>query len=292
MTEEQKNRLDQLFDSARSQEPKVSYDQVSKRLIPALAVGVFVGLFAKWAAYSLKTKVIIMLSSVSLLGSVAVYTVMQLNAPTQPTQKEKAIAVAEPTVVEVSIQDENGVIETFTYEDDELVASSVMDTLSSEASTLVAVPTIPKGSEVTSSSQKLTQKSEHVDDRGYIHKTPENLEDSLSKQVFSINEKTSDEDLKRIKQIASEAGVVMKYTSTRRRGTIKKIQLELQLSKGESDNQENSTINSTVKTNKTFEYYFGWEEDANGKATTFLHGIDKGTGGNFNGTFQNFHIQL
>ncbi|MFK7786989.1 MAG: hypothetical protein AB8B56_17845, partial [Crocinitomicaceae bacterium] len=125
---EENKRISDLFERARTEAPKTSFEDVKGHFIATGAVA-GVGLLAKWAAVSLKLKVIIMSSTLITLTVSGLLVTSALNS--SPIEKE----VTDPKeyilpMENLEIKQEDGIKETIIYDDQDQVVEIIVDSSS------------------------------------------------------------------------------------------------------------------------------------------------------------------
>lgn len=262
-TMETNERMDELFSRARTQAPKTSYEQTSQAFqvgIAALAGG---GILSKWAALSLKFKLISMTTVISIISVTSVLVVSTLstkNVEKQPikssdkeiqyTPKNEAEMIQEDSETkEISLSQNQQPSMNATHEKSQETIHEAFNVSGLEK---LGISMIPR--DLQAFNRKLAPTS--------MIKQPKIAQDSLTMKLFEISEKTTNAEIEAIKQQAVAAGLEFDFSTKVRQDKIKK--LDLHMKKG--NNKWMSKISGT----DSFSFTFGWWEDSEGKYVKYI----------------------
>lgn len=271
---EENKRIADLFERARTEAPKTSFDEAKKHLLAASAVG-SVGIIAKFMAASFKVKAIIMLGIVSTLtvsgllifnsGSDGALRVFQGSELDSSLQGPQCTTCLDKQSASVEISSANGIEKTVVFDDQNQVINVTIDSSNKTrkpiqieklaSKQLVNVPMEESGSIQSSNFKEFTSKRA-------------NPADSLTFKKFTITHNTSAEELKNISAQAKDAGIEFAYDTRIRRGVIKKIEIAMVLNSG----NDKSKWGAKISGSSSFSFEFGWREDASGKAVNLYDG--------------------
>lgn len=254
---EENKRISDLFERARTEAPKTSFEEVKKHVIAASAVG-GVGILAKWTALSFKLKSIIMIATLSTLTISTILIVSQLTpSPKSVGGNTDRSQKGGGEIVE--IRSEDGIQSTIVYNEKNEVLEVSIDS----------------STEVISYAERIKLKinePESLDNFKDAEKSPivmlpsvndnANLSDSLTMRQYKISEKTSREEIEKIQKLAIAAGLEFNYSAKIRNNKIKRLTINMK----KSDKKWMSKISGS----KSFNFNFGWWEDSDGHFVKFL----------------------
>jgi hypothetical protein len=262
---EENKRISDLFERARTEAPKTSFEDVKGHFLATSAVA-GTGLLAKWAAASFKFKAIVMVTILSTLTISTVLIVSSISSATQSEIKHES-EVLDSGDQTIEILNENGVKKKTVYDENNSVLEVIVDSSKqwNKDGELInhesAVELLPF--EVTEVVNEDLEGIEVVE--GAISLVDAE-EDSLTMQRFTISNKTTEEELEAMKKAAMEAGVSIQFSARIRRSTLKRLSLVMSI---EADGKRKYKRSCVYKA-KTFSFQTGWMEDDNGKAIRFL----------------------
>lgn len=262
---EENKRISDLFERARNEAPKTSFDDMKSNFLTVGAVG-GVGIIAKWAAASFKLKAIIMITLFSTLTISGIMIAAQLT-PTTEVVEVKADKNLESEIEYIEISNLDGIKKTVIFDENDQVLEVMID---STKKVNPKVTTTTTKIELTAEEPELLQKMVLAPGNQLIElkkNAPIVLisTDSLVMKKFKITDKTTSEDLEKIAKQARAAGIIFDYSARIRGNSIKKVQLDMKI-----DQPDDSSDWSTSISGKTFTYVFGWWEEKNGTAVRFI----------------------
>lgn len=262
---EENKRITNLFERARTEAPKTSFESVKGHFLATSAVA-GTGLLAKWAALSFKLKVLIMTSTLIILTISGL--VISSNLKETTTQERHGTQKEYLTPQEnLEITQEDGVRETIFYDNEDQVVEIIVDsseklkeldeTLDSpQIPTPADEPMVPK----VAQSSLIQPKAPETDTNN------SKMETSSTVRRFEITENTTEEELNEIRKLAQAAGITMKYNARIKRNIIKRISMTWILEcEGRTSNWSLS-----VSGDDDFSVEVGWEENEKGQAISFL----------------------
>lgn len=278
----EKNRLDELFEQARSQAPEVSYKEVKKRLLPAVTAGLIAGLLVKWGAFSTKLKVIIMLSTIGLVTTtgVIIATVTANNLPTTSSQSDVPLAKTETSETVEFTKDDDGnyfysrTTHTVVVGDSDEVVQPTPPTPPAVPEPIAAVPTPPV--HPVAPVPPVEPQAPVAPEFPVVPEAPSFPEPTTPEAplqnepegepvMYTITSQTSESELDEIQAAAKKAGINFTYTCRFRNSKIKRLNLRMTIDgKGKDRCTNFQSINSDY-----FKYTFGWRVDKEGKAISF-----------------------
>lgn len=266
---EENKRISDLFERARNEAPKTSFEDVKGHFL-ATGVVAGTGLLAKWAAASFKLKVIIMtLTLITLtVSGLLVSSYVNSNPVNEAPTKEYEIIVPQDNL---EIIQEDGVKETIIYDDKDQVVEVIVD-----SSNKFSAPIKNKDLTVIETPIVLEPHILTVDPDPIPSLTPkievkiEKSDSSANERRFTITEKTSKEELEKIKTLAENAGIRMTYTARIKKNTITRLSMHWNLN---ADNEKsNWNITTACNDDDGFNLEVGWKENDKGQAISLLEG--------------------
>lgn len=287
---EENKRISDLFERARTEAPKTSFDDVKGHFLAAGTV-TGVGLLAKWAAASLKLKVIIMTSTLITLtiSGLLVTSALNSNPAQKETKDQKDVIIP---MENLEIIQEDGIKETIFYDDKDQVLEIIVDSsskLNDEAEASVPNTVSELNTHQLTSSEREINLAPPV-----TAKTTNSSEgeEEAKERRFVITEKTSTTELEEIQELAEKAGIKMEYNARIKKNIIKRISMTWKL------NNENCNSNwqISVTGDDDFRLEVGWKENDKGEAIGFLNDKryecgDKEVGVLINGEGQRIEIK-
>lgn len=260
---EENKRISDLFERARNEAPKTSFEDVKGHFLATGAVA-GTGLLAKWAAASFKLKAIIMTSTLITLtiSGLLVSSYVNSNPVNEDPIKQNEIIVPQENL---EIIQEDGVKETIIYDDKDQVLEVIVDSSNKfsapiENKELMETPIVVEPNSLTVAPDPIPSLSPTMDPKIEKADKPE------KERRFTITEKTSKEELEKIKTLAENAGIRMTYTARIKKNIIKRLSMNWNLN-GDSGR---SNWSITVSGDDDFSVEVGWEENDKGQATGFL----------------------
>lgn len=258
-------RIDQLFDIARVEKPKVAYQETKAILLKATGAGILGALLLKWGFLSTKLKAIIMIGSIGFI-TVSVGLVVTTMGTGELKNKSNNVQMSQ---AEVNVQnmevENNGNVEKTTYLDErdnviKVVIDSQMER-KADNSFVLPIDTIrfKRSVDVLEIPLKGTSVTSFVKDSITANSAGKRV-------VFRVTEKTTAEELESIFEKAKSAGLKVDYNTKIRRNLIKRIHWKMSITRedGESDWMTNIT------TSDSFSCMIGWMQDESGKAIGFI----------------------
>ncbi len=262
---EENKRISDLFERARNEVPKTSFEDMKKHVLSAGATG-GVGIIAKWAATSFKFKAIVMITTLSTLTISGILIVTQLANPTGSTVKNQEDGIIH-TEQNFEILSEDGVQKMTIYDDNDKVVQVIVDS-SGNVKHKDQVNMSVKELELLIASDNTSNPPLVV-----YNKTSKRdvVTNPLKERKFTITQNTTSEELKNIMEQARDAGIDFDYETRVRKGIIKKITMSM-IIKAESGTSE---WHSKISGSKSFCFMFGWNENDSGKAISLINSCEK-----------------
>lgn len=255
---EENKRISDLFERARTEAPKTSFDEAKKHLLAASAVG-SIGILAKWAALSAKFKFISMITAISILTMTSVMIFSNGDKKSANTLNNNRLIHS----TKVSVEDD--------ARDDSIEQASIEITSISKSGDQGTEKTVPyarfenyalmdvlgiRGMDIQDrSKQKQPTKSQ-------FSLNPEQSGDSLAMKRFEISEKSTDKEIAAIQSQAIDAGLEFTFNTKIRRDKIKRLNLNMK--KG------NQKWMSKISGTDSFSFTFGWWEDSEGQFVKYI----------------------
>lgn len=243
------NRIDQLFESTRTEAPIRSFESSKEVFVARLEAATPTGILAKWAKISFTFKTLIMLG---IIGTAATLITCLMGSGSSHEKLKPFELLLHTETIEV-VDHENEVVVKTTYFDTEKqwaeirVEPTKIDASDSssiefiqELDTPLPPPIFPKEDDSTKAFQQATTK------------------------CFSIQKNSPDLEIEKIRKLAEAAGLHFQYKVIVWRGKIKRCSLHMCLDKGNESSCEYD-INLSGKFWKKIQ----WVEDENGKAISF-----------------------
>lgn len=255
---EENKRISDLFEAARTEAPKTSFDEVKNHLIAASAVG-SVGIVAKFMAASIKFKVIIMIGVFSVLTISGILITTQISG-NHVIQTNSALKNEAKKDLNIEVKRENGIERTIIYDENDRVVQISVDS-SNETSERAESLELKTNSPTRIKNGEM--KSEIVEHSQQKRNYPAIAQDS-SMKVFEITDKTTLNELEAIQAQADAAGLSFNYTARVKKDKLKRISLKMKINNG------NSTWNSEISGTSSFRFTFGWWENESGQVRRFL----------------------
>jgi|GEM_PF-5034592 len=262
---EENKRISDLFDRARNEAPKTSFDDMKSNFLTAGTVG-GIGIIAKWAAASFKFKAIIMITLLSTLTISGIMIAAQLT-PTTEVVEVKVDKNWESEIEYIEISNQGGIKKTVIFDENDQVLEVMIDS-TKKVSPKVTIMTAKV--ELTTKEPELIQKMVVVPGNQLIElkkNAPITLisTDSLVMKKFKITHKSTSEDLAKIAKQARAAGITFDYKVQFRKNELRKVKIDMDFEGLSGSNDWSTSISG-----KTFTYVFGWWEEKNGKAVRFI----------------------
>lgn len=264
---EQNKRISELFELARNEAPTTSFNELKGEFLTHLAAGgagmagatiAQKSLWTKWLAASFKLKVIIMTTVVSVLTISGIVIGTQLTSNSSVEQKRTDNLPAE-TIEIIEVRSENGIEKTIVYNDKNEVMTVSIDSSEEAKSSAQRIKLNPKHVQIVENA-KLSDKV-LIDAKPKLT-TKSSATDSLTMKKFEINERTSDQEILKMKEQAIAAGMEFTFDTKKRNNKIKRLTLNM--------SKNGSKWMSKISGTDSFSFEFGWWEDANGKFVKFL----------------------
>jgi hypothetical protein len=286
MTEENQ-RLDQLFESARNQAPQASYEQTKKVFVGSLATGAAVGILAKWATFSIKLKMMIMVSTVGILSFVTVFSLNsgstnQTEPLTTPntgkeatpietiTENEDETHIEQVTIITSEDNEVKRIIESKTIvnePEEEETVSAESTTEEKDDSTDILIPVTTEKTTLFGKADDLFILDESDDSTQLFPENKPKTQGSTSGEVlFKVSSTSTEADFKTIREAAEAAGIRFTYNLRIRKNKIKHCEFSINYT-GEDGQRcwKSFKINGRFK-----DFRIGWYVDENGKATGLM----------------------
>lgn len=263
---EENKRISDLFERARTEAPKTSFEEVKKHVVAASTVG-SVGILAKWAALSFKLKSIIMVTTLSTLTISTLLVISQFN---ESSGKAENSSISNRTQSEhnLEIHSENGIQKTIVYDENNSIVEVIVDSsdqLDADGESiryLSPVELLPfETVEVINEDLEGIELVEGTTPLVDVEK------DSLVMKRFDISDKTTEEELDQMQAAAADAGISIQFNARIRRGTLKRLSLVMSI----LEDGKRKYKRSCVYKAKTFSFQTGWMEDKNGQVIRFLN---------------------
>jgi hypothetical protein len=253
------NRIDQLFESTRTEAPIRSFESSKEVFIVGLESAAPIGILAKWAKISFTFKTLIMLG---IIGTVTTLTICLVGSGSSH-EKIKPLELFPQTETTEVIDRVNEVVVKTTYFDTE--------------KQLVEIRVEPTKIDASDSSWMEIIKDFDTplpppDFEGFIVVPPTFLEDDDSVNVdqktttrsFIIEKNTSDLEMEKIRKLAEAAGLEFNYRVLVWKGRIKRCTIHVYMNNGKGgyckyDSQLSGKFHKQIE----------WVEDENGKAISF-----------------------
>jgi len=254
---EENTRISDLFDRARNEAPKTSFDEMKGHFLATSTVA-GTGILVKWAAASFKLKVIIMTSVVSILTISGVLIASQFKST--PVLEESTVEKLPQNEVEIiEVKSEDGIQKTTVYNEKREVLKVEIDSSNEAKQKAQEMRLDPEGPRTidfqTAPKRTITSLKPPT-----VNPTVDS--DSLVLKKFMINETTSNEEIEKIQQQAISAGLEFTYNTRIRQSKIKRLHLKMK--KG------GSHWSSHITGTDSFSFDFGWWEDAEGNFVRFI----------------------
>lgn len=258
---EENERISDLFERARNEAPKTSFEEVKKHVIAASAVG-GAGIVAKLTSISFKLKVIIMLVTLSTLTISGILIVTQLNS----TVESKLVnhkTVQTQNNKNLKIFSENGIQKTVHYDENNQVLEVILDSSdannSSDKNFEESIDVLPF--------ESINAISDEKDGTGIVNQPVSiNSGDSLVMRRFDFSDKTTEDELEAFSSAAQAAGIRIDYTARIRRNSVKRLSLVMSLTEEGKRKCERACVYKA----DSFTFQTGWMEDSEGNAVRFL----------------------
>ena len=257
---EHENRLDQLFESARTEEPVRSFASSKSAFLAGIGTSDSTGLLAKWANLSFTFKTLIMVGFIGTVATVATICVMNTGGSNESLNSNEIVIPKQEQTEVLDTQNEVIVQTTFLDENKDWVEISISPTKEDERDTAwmdiledLKRPE-PIGVDI--------DRSESIPPR--IEDDTTATEEKTTLHSFIIEKNSSDEDLETIRKLACAAGMKFNYNAIMWRGKIKRLGLHVRIDK---PNGGYCKHNSTA-TGK-FKFRIQWVENEDGVATDF-----------------------
>ncbi len=263
---EENKQISDLFERARNEAPKTSFEEMKKHVLSTGAVG-GVGIIAKWAAASFKFKAIVMIAILSTLTVSGILIITQLANPTGTAAKKQENGIIH-TEQNFEILSEDGVQKMTIYDENDKVVQVIVDSSENVKHKDQAVNLSVKELELLTASDNTSNSRvvmyDETSKRGIVA-------NPLKERKFTITQNTTSEELKNIMKQARDAGIDFGYETRVRKGVIKKITMSM-IIKAESGTSE---WHSKISGSKSFSFKFGWNENDFGKAISFISSCDR-----------------
>ncbi len=261
----QENRLDQLFDRAKHQIPQASFNETKRRLLPAISVGLLAGLFAKWAVLSTKFKLIIMLSTITLISTSALLIASSLSSTIDGNEKVIKNHTI-PSDQNMNLTSEGGITKSVYYDKNELIIKTMID---SSLKLLVEEFILPEETITLRTLEAAsTISKELLEPSNFIQPLDKNLlADKQDTIRYKIDENTTKSELDAIQAEALKAGIDFSVTTKIRISKIKRLKLNMTIG---GEGKSSSKITFHFSSGNSFNYTFGWALNDEGKATKFV----------------------
>ncbi|GEM_PF-4038253 len=254
---EGKHRLDELFDSARSQAPLRSFDDMQKTFMAATA-GAVTGITLVKFLTSLKG--IIMVSTVGVIITVAAVSIWPSEEVNDKEVNQSQEVVNETTegdahpemndktvVIELVSDGENN--RTFrTYSEGEWKEGDSAEIVE-ELREVEGIPefAIPQNDENEKQQEPMVSDEPEAE--------PELV-------MFLLTSQSEDQDFENVKVAAEKVGIKFWYDLKRKRGEIKRCTIHMSII---FDEEEGKRCSHTSKITGNFSKSFGWKLDESGK---------------------------
>lgn len=249
MNNENQNRLDHLFDAARNEEPKTSFNDVQKTFVAATSLGI-IGLIINWIVGASKVaKIGIMISTITAVtvGVTMIVSspkIVENNVPILNDTNHKTVLV----VNDEPEEQEESVIEFGEIQQDSpaQVAKKPLQHI------------LQTGLDFRPAKSIHTQTNEDK----FIVYAP-TVEKEKKTVVFTINENTQPEYFDEIKAEAEKAGVRFNHKTKYRKSIVRKTEIMMVINHPKNGRSSQKIV---ISGGKTFSHTFGWVVDENGKA--------------------------
>lgn len=268
MNLDENNSLDILFQSAREEAPKLSFEDTKGVFLKSLALGGAGLLTAKGLAYLIKLKFsVIMFSTIGIVATTAV--IMQVVNPT-PEKINQSISGEK---IELS-QNNPEIIspEVILIDQDDSLLKNENEVIVPEVEMIEELPTflvtefpmiMPKSIEPVKPSVISTIQSPRLLAKAEVN---EEMAADIVKYQVVVTEKTTDKELLALEEKALAAGIDYTYSAKRRGNNIKKLTIKMIIY---DEDGERKVSTFYLKNANSFNFQIGWME-LDGKATGFI----------------------
>ena len=243
------NRIDQLFESTRTEAPIRSFESSKDAFIAGLETARPTGILAKWAKISFTFKILIMLE---IIGATA--TLITCFVPNSSSHEKLKPLDPTPYTETTEVVD---------YVNEVVVKTIYFDTDKQWAEIRVE----PTKVNISDSNRKEFNKNLDIPlpPPVFIKTQDSNqAEHQTTTKCFSIEKNSSDLEIERIRKLAEAASLHFRYKVIVWRGKIKRCSLHICLNKYNEPSCEYD-VNLSGKFWKKIQ----WVEDENGKAISF-----------------------
>ncbi|MFT6921071.1 MAG: hypothetical protein ACJA1C_000065 [Crocinitomicaceae bacterium] len=243
------NRIDQLFESTRTEAPIRSFESSKEAFIAGLETTTPTGILAKWAKISFTFKTLIMLG---IIGATA--TLITCLLPNSSSHEKLKPLDPTPYTETTEVVD---------YVNEVVVKTIYFDTEKQWAEIRVE----PTKVDISDSNRKESNKNLDIPLPPPVFIKTEDSTQAYRKtttKCFSIEKNSSDLEIERIRKLAEAAGLHFRYKVIVWRGKIKRCSLHICLDK---DNEPSCEYD--VNLSGKFWKKIQWVEDENGKAISF-----------------------
>ncbi len=250
--------LDQLFSMAKSEEPKISFEQAQRMFVLSAAAQI-----GTVGVSSLLSKLINLIKNPFIMLGTTGIVISSIVLMMNTTPKESSAIIP---VNEFTESDDYSINKDVTPKSS--MFSEIVKAIESDDQELDTMGDGENLSERIEKSQKMKKddiaKTIESNSQNYVGYSSRGLikeDETIKETVFRITDETTKEEIEQIKSLAESAGVMFSYKMNSGNNRVKKIKMELK--------ESGAAEKSSMMFGGDFDVELGWVSDASGKAVNF-----------------------